>query len=251
MLERVDEILNCFTLDEPEKSLTELSQETNLNKSTVFRILNTLESLGWIKRDCKSGLYRLGLGLFELGSQAVKGLDFYNISRPHLEKLVKTTGQTVHLGIHIDGQVLYINKLESPDAFVAQPSTIGTKLPLHCTAMGKVLLAFSVEKENAESVISKYELTRFTENTITEKKKLLSELEEIRSKGYAFDNEEVQKGLCCVAAPVRDYTCKAIAAISVSGLSLVFDNQYISFLCDEVTRTANQISSNLGCRDRK
>ncbi len=248
VLERASEILYAFTLSEPEKSLTKLSRETGLNKSTVFRILDTLEVLGWVTRDDKTGLYRLGLGIFELGSRAVKGLDFYNISRPHLEQLVKITGQTVHLGIHDDGKVLYLNKLETPGTFISQPSSIGLRLPLHCTAMGKILLAFAVDEDKIDSIIARQGLKEYTKNTITNKRELLKELEKVKEMGYAIDNEEVQDGLCCVAAPIKEHNCKVVAAISVSGLSTYFNDRRIPFLTNEVVKVAQCVSRDLGCR---
>lgn len=246
VLERTAEILECFTNGEPQKSLLEISRETGLNKSTVFRILDTLDSLGWVARSSKDGSYRLGLAIFKLGNWAIKGLDFYDVSHPHLEHLAKITGQTVHLGIHDNGKILYLNKLENPGTIISQPSAIGYRLPMHCTAMGKVLLAFSDNEETLNNIIEKGKLKKFTKNTITKKNILIEELEDIRNKGYAIDNEEVQTGLCCIAAPIRDYTGRVIAAISVSGLKPVFNARRISSLASNVVKSAQYISRDLG-----
>lgn len=250
VLERVAEILGCFTLNGPEKSLTELSRESGLNKSTVFRILDTLEGMGWVARESRTGLYRLGLGVFELGSRAVNGLDFYKVSSPHLEQLVKVTGQTAHLAIHDNGEVLYLNKLENPGSFISQPSNIGLRLPMHCTAVGKVLLAFDSDQQKVQEILARKGLEKFTEKTITTIEELSKELDDIRSKGYAIDDEEIQTGLRCVAAPIGDYTRKVVAAISVSGLSSNFNDRRMPLLTNEVVKVGQCISRDLGFTSR-
>lgn len=246
ILTRTAEILNCFTVMEPEKRLTSLASETGLHKSTVYRILETLEGLNWVRREEKSGLYRLGVGIFELGSRAVGGLDFYNVSRPFMDDLVNLTGQSVHLVVHDNGEALYLNKIEKPGAFITQPSNVGFRVPLHCTAVGKVLMAFMSEQE-VEAIIQKRGLPRFTEKTIVSKANLLRALLEIRRKGFAIDDEEIKVGLRCVAAPIKDHMGYVLAAISVSGLTSYFNDTKLPELCQLVTDTARKISSELGC----
>jgi len=246
VLMRAAEILNCFTAMEPKKSLVSLASETGLHKSTVYRILETLEELNWVRREEESGLYRLGVGIFELGSRAVSGLDFYNVSRPFMDDLVNLTGQSVHLVVHDNGEALYLNKIEKPGAFITQPSSVGFRLPLHCTAVGKVLLAF-MSKEEVEAIIQKKGLPRFTEKTIVNKDDLLRALSEVRSKGYAIDDEEIKVGLRCVAAPIKGHIGNVLAAISVSGLSSYFNDEKLPELCQVITGTARKISSELGC----
>ncbi len=246
VLTRTAEILDCFSAMEPEKSLTGLASETGLHKSTVYRILETLEGLNWVRREAKSGLYRLGVGIFELGSRAVCGLNFYNVSRSYMDDLVNLTGQSVHLVVHDNGEALYLNKIEKPGAFITQPSNVGYRLPMHCTAVGKVLMAFMSKKE-VEAIIQKKGLPRFTENTIVEKDDLLRALSEIRSKGYALDDEEIKVGLRCIAAPIKGHTGNVVATISVSGLTSFFNDEKLPELTKGVTGTARKISGELGC----
>ncbi len=250
VLERAHKLLGCFTGEEPEKSLAGLVRETGFHKSTVFRILETLESMRWVHHDSKTGLYRLGICLFEMGSRAVKGFDFYKVSRPHLEELVKETGQSAHLVIHDEGEAFYLNKIESTRAFITQPSSIGTRMPMHCTAVGKVLLAY-MGKEQAEDILDKKGLIKKTSNTITSKESLFSELENIRRRGYAVDNEEIQEGLRCIAAPLCDHSGQIIAAISVSGLVSQFNDNRESFFITELFRASSAISQDLGCDNCK
>lgn len=247
VLERAAEILNCFTLHEPEKTLKQLSAETGLHKSTVFRLLDTLERIQWVRKDPKVGTYRMGFGIFELGTKAISGNDFYHVSLFHLEKLVKLTEQSAHLVIHNQGEVLYLNKVEFPGSIITQPSQIGLRFPMHCTAVGKVLLSF-MEEEQARRVIATKGLKRMTKNTLCEEMDLLNEMQKIRQEGYAIDNEEIQLGLRCVAAPVKDHSGKVIAAISVSGLNANLSEQRLPYIIAQVTHTAGNISSDLGCR---
>ena len=162
---RASEILGCFTLSEPEKSLTAIARETGLHKSTVFRIMKNLEKVKWVRKDFRLGTYRLGFAIFELGVKAIIGLDIYRISLPHLENLVKATSQAAHLVINDNGEALYLNKVESPGAFIAQPSQIGLRLPMHCTAVGKVLLSF-MEEVKAFNIIEQNGLKKNTHNTL-------------------------------------------------------------------------------------
>ncbi len=246
VLERTAEVLSCFTLSKPEKSLIAISQDTGIHKSTVFRILVTLVNLGWVRQEADTGLYRLDIGIFELGSRAVNGLDFYKVSRPHLEELVKKTSQAAHLVIHNNGEVLYLNKLENPDAFMATPSSIGVRIPMHCTGVGKILLAY-MEKDAVLKILEEKGLSALTVNTIVSKEKLLEELEIIKEKGYAIDNEELRLGVKCVAAPLIGYNGKVIAAISVSGLSSSINtDENLPFIVNEVNRAAQAISQALG-----
>lgn len=246
VLERAANILSCFTVVEPEKYLVDITRETGLHKSTVFRILETLKELNWVKQDPKTSFYRLGFGLFVLGSKTVNGLDLYKVSRPHMEKLVRETGQTAHLVIHDNGEVLYLNKIEYPGTLVTQPSIIGARSPMHCTACGKVLLAFAFSKEDIDNLLNKRPLKKVTGKTVVSKKKLLESLEEVRQKGYAIDDEEIQIGLRCVAAPLRDCMGNVAAAISVSGLTSVFNDENLLFLAEKVTESAKEISKDQG-----
>lgn len=246
-LERAAEILNCFTLYEPEKTLKQLADESGLHKSTVFRIMETLEDIKWVRKDPKTGAYRIGFGVFELGARAVSGIDFYNASLPHLERLVRVTEQSAHLVINDQGEALYLNKVEAPGSIITQPSQIGLRFPMHCTAVGKVLLSY-MDNANVEQIISEKGLKKLTGNTISNKDDLMDEIKKIKSQGYAIDNEEIQPGLRCVAAPIKDYKNKVVAAISVSGLMSNMSDEALPLVIGEVVNTADKISSDLGCR---
>lgn len=246
---RMAKVLHCFTRQDPVQSLMDITRATGLHKSTVFRILDTLEQLEWIRRDPQTGTYRLGFGLFELGSRAIQGLNFYEASIGHLKELVKITQQTVHLVVHDNGKALYINKVEEPGAIVVQPSQIGLRLPLYCTAVGKVLLS-DMPPAKVTALLEKEGMARITANTIDEPAALFADLAGIREQGYALDDEEIQVGLRCVAAPVRDFTGKVVAAISVSGLTAVFSEERLPFFVEALKKTALRLSAEIGWSDR-
>lgn len=245
VLERAVKILDCFTSREPEKSLAAISRETGYNKSTVFRILVTMEELDWIRAVPDKGLYCLDVGLFELGSRAVNGLDFYMISRQYMDELAKKTNLTTHLVIHDNGEVLYLNKMEIPGSVMSTPSNIGLRVPMHCTAVGKTLLAY-MTRDRVEEVLKEKGLPAITNNTITSREKLFQELDKIYEQEHAIDHEELQLGVKCVAAPVRDHTGNVVAAISASGLSTNMSDENMVLVVDEVKKAAEGISYNLG-----
>ena len=243
VLDRTISILKA--LMHSEMTLQEISAETDVHKSTVFRILNTLEKEFWVQQDPKTGYYRLSFGLFELGSSVANSLDFYKLSIPHLERLVSTTKFTTHLVTCDNGKVLYLNKLESSNELITQPSKVGYKVLMHCTAVGKVMLAY-FDRVEIEKVIEKHGLPRFTPNTFTEKEALLKELEVIRGQGCAIDNQEIQEGLRCIAAPLFAFHGKVMGAISISGLIGDITEQTIPVLKEHVIQAAKNISRDLG-----
>lgn len=242
---RTAEVLNCFTRKYPEQSLIDITKETGLHKSTVFRILDTLEQLKWVRRDSKLGTYQLGFDLFELGFRAVQGLDFYNVSLTHLEKLTKVTRQSAHLVVRDNGKALYINKVESASTIISQPSQIGLRLPMHCTAVGKILLS-GLPADEVDAILDREGMNKVTANTLDQPVKLHKALVEIQEQGYALDNEEIQIGLRCVAAPVRDFKGRVVAAVSVSGLAASFYGEQLSFYIEAVKNAALKISEDLG-----
>ena len=240
------QLLSYFDEHNPELGVNELTSKTNLHKSTVHRILMTLEKIGILEQNSKRGKYRLGLRLYELGNLAIHGFELNNVSQPYLKELMEKTGETVHLVIYDKGEAVYINKVESQQR-MRMVSRIGSRLPLHCTGVGKVLLAY-LEQSELKKVIRDQGLCRFTNNTIAHPKDLEKELEKIRKVGFAIDNEEIELGLKCVAAPVRDHEGKVIASISISGSSNRITKDKIPYLSKIVIETAEKISHRLGYR---
>lgn len=243
-IERALRVLEEFSARERELGVTELAKRLGLNKSTCFGILHTLQSNGYLEQNPDTGKYCLGLKLFELGQTYEAGLELRNIAKPYLENLSEKTKETVHLVVRNGMDAVYIEKVEGPSA-INIISQVGKRVNLHCTGVGKSLLAF-LPREQLERVLQHSKLKQFTEYTITDKEKLLDELERIREKGYSIDNEEIELGLRCVAAPLFNHRNEVIGAISIAGPTMRLTLGMIEELADLVKEAALQISQRLG-----
>lgn len=216
VLEKAFRILGLF--DEKGKALSvkEISEQLSYNKSSSLRIIRNLEEFAYLERVSGTQTYKLGFGLYNLGQLAESYVGLRKAAHAHLEQLCNDCGETVHLAVFHNNQALYIDKIESQTRALRIISTVGTSLPCHCSGVGKVLLS-SLTEDQLEKVVDEWGFTPFTSNTITHKEDLARELEMIRRQGYAFDNEEIEYGLKCIAAPVVDGRGKVVAAVSVSG----------------------------------
>lgn len=234
-------VLETFDANTPELGVTALSGRLKLAKSTVYRLLSTLASRGYVYQNPATGKYRLGLKAFEVGSLAVSQLTVREVALPFLEKLRDTTKETVHLGVREADAVIYIDKIETPLS-IRMYSRIGRRAPLHCTALGKVLLSSELAR------VARRDLKRYTGNTITDPDVLAKELTQIRERGYALDDEEFEEGLKCVAAPLWDYTGTVVASAGIAGPHIRITSDRLPELIAVVRETAVEISARLGYR---
>ena len=249
VLDRALGILELLCSDGPEVTLIELSKRLRLHKSTVHRLLGVLEQHRFVEKSSSNGRYRLGLKLFELGSKAISHLDLRERARPYLQRLVFETGETAHLCILDDGEVLYLEKVEAPST-VRVPSIVGRRYPAHCGAAGKSLLAFLAEDEVKE-LIKRRGLKAYTRNTLTTPAQLRDGLRLVREHGYAIDNEEFEEGLECIGAPVRDYSGKVVAAMSVAGPTFRVTADKLPALARSVMYAAQELSAELGYQETR
>lgn len=227
---------------EQEAGISEISRETGINKNMVFRILNTLENEGWVY--CHEQKYSLTLLLFGLASKPISRLSLNTAATPILYELLNETGESTYLGVLKGNKVIYIQHLDGvKDVRVA--GRLGGEYDLHCSAPGKVLLAYA-DADFIEECAST-SLEKRTENSITEKKELLAELERVRQNEYATDCEEFGNGITCVAAPIFDHAGKVVGCVGNSALTLNHDSQsVIDRLLPHVLDAAKQISVRLG-----
>lgn len=237
-------ILEYMATAEAPRELGVISQSVGMNKSTVYRFLTTLESLGYVVQDQDTGRYALGSRVVWLASQFLDNLDIRIIARPFLEQLVEKTRETVHLAVMDDFEVVYIDKVDGHQP-VKMASRVGNRMSAHSTGLGKALLAHEDESQWSVYVYSKG-LPACTPNTITDPEKLYNHLQAIRERGYAIDDSENEDGIRCVAVPVRDHTGKAIAAISISGWSLTMTPDRDEQLATLAQQTAQKLSERLG-----
>lgn len=241
-------ILNCFSQDTIELSLTDISKSLSLPKGTVHRLLSSLKEYNFIDQNDFNLKYRLGWRLLELGS----GVDTLNLlkekANPYLKELCEKVEEAVHLAVLKDGDIFYIDKIIGPRR-MTMITYIGLRLPSHLGGLGKSLLAFLPEEE-LNKIIYNGELKRFTKNTLTDPNKLKESLKKVREKGFAIDNEEVEIGLTCVGVPIRDFTGKVAAAISISGPTTRISKDMMPKYIENVLETGRKISWALGFKNQ-
>jgi len=225
-------------------SLTYLSNELGIAKSTLHGILATLNSIGYVNKDPETGDYRLGLHLFELGNSISRKLDERRIAKPYMQMLAEKTGETVHLAVLEGGEVLYINKQES-NSSIRIITESGLKLPVHCSGLGKVLLA-GWSNEEIIDLLDKMGMAKYTETTITSVKDFMKEIERVRRQGYASDRQEFMIGLRCVGAPIYNINGKIICAISISGPISRMSGDLLEVKRTHLMKAAKAISKKLG-----
>jgi IclR family KDG regulon transcriptional repressor len=245
-LDRALKIMDLFDEYTTELKITEISARMGLHKSTVHSLLRTLQLHGYIDQNEETGKYKLGLKVLEKGQLVLRGMDIRTVARKHLEALSARTGQTTHLVILDGKEGVYIDKVEGEKAAIRY-SRIGRRVPLHSSAVGKVLLAYR-KREEIEALLRNYTFTMQTPATIRDKDTLLRELERVREQGYAVDNQENEPGVRCGATPIRDHTGAVTAAMSISTVTSAVDDelfrQYVLLLQEE----GKNISQLLGYR---
>src|SRR5256884_6111801 len=216
-VERAVAILRTFSSGAPELSVSELGRAVGLHKSTVHRLLGTLERTGFVVQDPGTKRYRLGLPLFELGSMVVNTLEVRRVARPHLEEIHRACGETVHLGILDEGEVVYIDKIESTRR-VRMYSQVGRRAPAHCTGLRKGPPAHLPDASLAD-VIPPRRPRRFTSQTITSPQEVRDHCAFSPQPGYARDTGQHEELIQCAAAAIHDHTGKVVAAVSITSVA--------------------------------
>jgi DNA-binding IclR family transcriptional regulator len=244
-VKRAIAVLRAFSLEEPELGVMELSRRLGTHKSTVSRLLATLEAGGLVSRNPETGRYRLGVGLLELGGLVVVHADLRQVARPLLSQLAQQTQETVDLAVRDGNEVINIEQAVPYGRRVLNIGWVGRRTPLHASSTGKILLAFLPEEELY--ALLQEPLVRFTEHTVTDIQELHAQLELVRQRGYATGLEELETGLNAVAAPVHDHSGRVIAAVSMAGPSYRLSRQRIlEEVAEQVTNCAERISRVLG-----
>jgi DNA-binding IclR family transcriptional regulator len=234
------ELLDHFTAERPELSLAEISREVDAHKSSVFRVLTTLEAAGFLEKDPQSGKYRLGLKILDLAGRVWGRHDIRQIATPYMEELARETGEVIHLAVLDGADIVYLEK-KGQGQILTVATRVGGRNPAYASSMGKILLADLSESE-LKAVLGRGKLQKLTPNTITEMPRLTEELNRIREQGFALDNEETFPGIRCVGAPIRDAGGKVIAAVSVTVPAQRMNDERVRELWRLVTGTARMIS---------
>jgi IclR family KDG regulon transcriptional repressor len=235
--------------DEEELGVTELSRRLDLHKNNVFRLLATLELQGYIEQSANTDRYRLGTGCLELGQAFLRSRMLLRRARPLLEEMAGRSGESSHLAVMRDFDVIHLDGVSS-NQLVATGLRIGRRLPVHCTALGKVLLGCSTETVHEEydrARLGNCPLDALTPATIVDSQKLFDQVRSAAVRGYALDLEECEPGLTCAAAPVFGSSGAAVAAVSVSGPSFrMSEERLLGEIVPLVTDAAARLSRELG-----
>lgn len=243
IVNRLFDVLECFTEEQPAWGTSELARHLGLHKSVVHRIVSSLTARGYLRYDRETRKYWLGLRILNLSSVVLQNIELRDIALPYMRELVKATDETAMLTIVDGDEGLCIAKVESTRG-VKCTSFVGKRMPLHAGAVTKVLLAYLPE-DRIERVISKG-LRRFTEYTVTDPVKLRAQLEEIRRQGYCITEQEVDIGTVGVAAPVYDRMGRVVAGLSLSMPMFRATNEVWPKVISLVRQGAEQISQALG-----
>ncbi|WZL72933.1 IclR family transcriptional regulator [Clostridiaceae bacterium 35-E11] len=234
------EIMELLASSNEEIGATEISQKLNYGVSATYHLLATLKLCKMIEQNTRTKKYRLGIKLWKIGKMAREQNPLAPLIQPYLKKLRELTDETANLTILDNGEIVYIAQDEST-RLVRMFTKIGARIPLHCSAAGKVLLAYQ-PKEKQDAVIATLKFEKFTDQTVTDPERLTQELKMIRESGYAFDNEERELGVSCVAAPIFDLDGEAIAAISISGPSERFSLSNREHFIEHVLEITKEVS---------
>lgn len=226
-----------------ELPLSEVARRLHLPFSTTFRLLETLRRRGFVAQSSETGLYRLGIRAFEVGSTFLAQGQLRDVAHPIMDALVNELNETVNLAIQDGAEAVYIHRIESR-LLVRKFTQLGGRTPLYCTGVGKVLLAWRPPEE-AMALLGQSPLEPLTKHTMTDPQALLEELKRVRARGYAIDNEEREVGVRCVAAPVRDGKGRVIAALSLSAPASRLPRARVEKIAERVMAAADRISAAL------
>lgn len=240
-------ILENFTVEKPEWSIKELAEVMESNKSTVYRFLSDMQKRGAMYQNPNSGKYGLGLKLFELGNRVPVKTAFIDKTHPVLAKVSKNITETVQIALLRNKQVYYVDKVVSPQGLTVNTS-IGTYSPLHCTSLGKVLLAYSFTDYTAimSQEILENKLPAFTANTIVNHDALAAQLKRTKLQGYSIDNEEYEIGLICVGVPIFNIKNEIVASLSAAGPANRFKKDQVTNYVSMLKAGADEITQNIG-----
>jgi DNA-binding IclR family transcriptional regulator len=236
-------VLNCFSVINPERRVTDVARELGIGKSTASRLLQTLAGEGYVRKDPVTQKYSLGLRILTLASMLTSNLEIVREAKPILQKLVLETGESAQIAQLEGNKLIYVNQVrcKQPINIAAYTGRIN---PIHCTSSGRLLLAYQSEKHQQEILGEKLE--KFTVHTVTDHEKIENSLEIIKNQGFCIMKNEFIKGIISVSAPVWDYREKVIAAISVVGPASRLDDQRINYCKSRVISSASKLSEKLG-----
>lgn len=243
--EKALRILEYLAEQNESMRLMDIASAMKMNNSTTLRFLTTLAMAGYVAQEEDTSKYYLTYKIVSLGHKVNEGKQLPRIVSPYLKRISETLKESVCLAIEQNTQVVYVDVQEGPSQIVKAMQRIGNIAPLHCTGIGKLLL-LNYSETQLDDLIRERGLQQYTQYTLTTKEALLYELNEVRQRGYAIDNEECEIGARCIAFPVYDYTQKIIAGISVTGPAIRITDAFASRWESYMKQMTQQISRQLG-----
>ncbi len=245
VIDRAMHVLRCLSNHSAGLTLTELSGKADLHKATAARFLKALERGGFVTvaTDKK---WSIGPALLDIATRAQRQLDVRDVARPIMEEACRTTNETVQMAILADESIAYIEKVEPPEQPLRINTQIGSRRPIHCNGLGKVLAAFHRYPAEIERILHAAGMQRATPQTITSVSAFQEELARVRRQGYAIDDREYNELVTCAAAPVRDSTSRTIAGLSISTIGVSVESARFRELIDVAKEAADRISLALG-----
>jgi len=242
-LENALRLLNLFSMDEPEWGISEIAQRLGIANSTVHRLLNTLLAEGFVAKDPRTRLYRLGSSVLALGHLVQSRLKLGQIAYPALQRLVQLSNETAHIGILKESSVIYLTKVDCSHP-IRLLSHVGRRNDAHCTSTGQVLLAY-LPASRQEEILGQGPFPAYTKKTITDPDKLRNLLAQVRQQGYAISMEELHDGVCSIAAPVTNHKGEVIAAVNLAGPTHRMNSAAMPRLIKLVKEAAREVSQRL------
>jgi DNA-binding IclR family transcriptional regulator len=242
-VDRALDILLCFTRDEPTRSLTQIAEAIHMSKTTVHRLLATLENKRFITRDNNTNLYRLGLRFVEMGSIVMQDVELQRWAQPYLQRLSKEYGETVDLSILDGAHVIYLEVIESPQR-VKLAAAVGQRLPACFTASGKALLAYLPE-EQVQSIIRE-NLAEAANHNASAMPEMMADLRLTAERGYAISEQEYEEEINAVAVPIFDRDKNPIASIAIVGPSFRLSKSRLPALGESLRQLTQVISNEVG-----
>ena len=248
--ESVAAVLKVFGLlqtlaDRDETGISDLSVRLAMPKATVYRFLQTMMTLGYVRQEVDSERYGLTMKVFELGAKALQYPELVELAKNHMQMLADKTGETVHLGTLIDSEIIYVHKVDSRH-MLGMYSKVGRRAPLHCTAIGKVLMAWEHPDRRA-LILQGAEFKRFRDKTIVEPAAFAQELERVKAQGFGEDREEFDDHIRCVGVPIFDRLNRPVAGMSISFPTFRYDPSKEGEVVAMLTEASRDISARLGC----
>ncbi len=247
-MERALDIFELLASSKVGLTLSDLSKSLDVPKSSVHYLLNTLQRRGYVHRNEATKRLLLGLKILTLSNAALSGIELRRHAAPHLRRLMERSGLTVHMAVLEGDEAVLVDKLE-PSGAARVATWIGKRMDLHCSAVGKAIMAYLPE-EQFDRLARDHGFIRYNENTLVTRRRIVEELDRVRKRGYAIEDEEGEIGYRCVGCPIFDREGRITAAVSVAGTTSQITSEKGALLSDRIKATAAAISQCIGVLEK-